>query len=203
MTSGFHDRAKQTATNLQPLAAAGFHFEWSDLDSGDPDDVDACEFFGPTPAAKTAHRNAHLAGEAVHTIEQRDLDFAVLREITELIKLRVAEAANAPAMKAFEITGAFFYGGTDETDDRVIWVLAPDAETVTAAIVDIEGATFCGEMANHVSTENETEFVEDGGDFLLPRDLAKLREKLISFAQTQPEFSPETLAEMGGSSPAP
>lgn len=63
-------------------------------------------------------------------------------------------------MKVYEVTAAGFYGGTDETDDRVYWVNAPDEATVLSAIADT-GSDFCGEI--------DIEPGDPGIDFELPR----------------------------------
>jgi hypothetical protein len=74
-------------------------------------------------------------------------------------------------MKTFEVTAAGFDGGTDETDDRVYWVHAENAEHVHEAIKDT-GATYCGEI--DVFNENI--------DYVLPRQGLAFSEALLTWA---------------------
>lgn len=78
----------------------------------------------------------------------------------------------------FEITAPGFYGGTDETNDRVIWVEAPSKEAVQSAI-DGLGCTLWGGLdCLGLSKGN-------GIDYVLPDDLTELRARLLYF-QTHP-----------------
>lgn len=100
-------------------------------------------------------------------------------------------------MKAYEITAAFFYGGSDETDDRVIWVLAQDAETIQAFHSShLAGQHLCGEVHGIAHFDNEADFRRAGGDYVLPRDEQALRRMLNVFYDNPPRFERDTLLEI-------
>lgn len=77
----------------------------------------------------------------------------------------------------FEITAVGFDGGTDETDDRVLWVSAP-----TRLHMDhvLDGVPF--------QSLNELDFEAEGDclDYLLPKDDRDLRAALRAFAADLP-----------------
>lgn len=58
--------------------------------------------------------------------------------------------------KAFEITLAGFNGGTDATDDRVVWVLAPSEAVVREALGDTD---CCVEAMTGFASEGDADFV--------------------------------------------
>ena len=82
-----------------------------------------------------------------------------------------SNSENAGAKLVFEVTGAGFDGGTDETDDRVLWVVADNERQVIDAIADC-GAAFCGEIH---------EDCKANVDFELPRQIRDLQVKLLGW----------------------
>lgn len=75
----------------------------------------------------------------------------------------------------YEIIAVGFYGGTDETDDRILWVSAPDEITLYNAV---EGMPHKG-----VSDLPDD---ADGIDYVLPEDTDALRARLQAFARDVP-----------------
>jgi hypothetical protein len=75
----------------------------------------------------------------------------------------------------FEITAAGFNGGSDETDDLVIWVSALSPAIVKSAIADT-GATFCGPVDGNP--------IEDA-DFELPSQAGQLATRLLELASAE------------------
>lgn len=74
-------------------------------------------------------------------------------------------------MKVFEVTAAGFDGSTDDTDDRVFWINAPNGIEVLRAISNT-GAKLCAEIeGGH----------RENVDFTLPEDTEKLRATLVHF----------------------
>jgi hypothetical protein len=73
-------------------------------------------------------------------------------------------------MQAFEITASGFDGGTDETDDRVLWVMAPTQEEVTLAIEDLDAS--CVPIP-HIQAQD--------ADYTLPGDLVEFQRTLRKF----------------------
>lgn len=84
---------EDAAERLAPMAREGFWFEWTNRDAGDGDEDAAGRvfFYGPTPAAVENARDRFY----VRDLEEKlgDFNFApeVLTEITDLIRLRIAE----------------------------------------------------------------------------------------------------------------
>lgn len=74
----------------------------------------------------------------------------------------------------FEVTCFGFDGGSDETDDRVLWVTAPSIEVVQAAV---EGL---GASVLHLGVDPDPDEV-DQVDFSLPKDTVALQEKCQHF----------------------
>ncbi|QYW06430.1 hypothetical protein uan_018 [Pseudomonas phage UAntarctica] len=71
----------------------------------------------------------------------------------------------------FEITGAGFDGGTDETDERVLWVTA-DTEAQVQEAVTATGASYTslGLILSSVDI-----------DYTLPADAVPLRQRLLGW----------------------
>ena len=65
----------------------------------------------------------------------------------------------------FEVTAVWFDGGSDDTDDAVFWVSAPNIEEVEAAVLGT-GATVL-----NLDLDDEEDM-----DFVLPEDADHLRE---------------------------
>ena len=77
-------------------------------------------------------------------------------------------------LTTFEIVGAGYDGGTDATDDRVIWVQAESVDLIHQAI-EGTGAQLSDTIAGNVDV-----------DFRIPADMERLRERLCSFAVPAP-----------------
>ena len=78
-------------------------------------------------------------------------------------------------LRLYEVTAAGFDGGSDDTDDHVLWVLAPSAEVVQDAIQDTD-ATFCGEVVRGPW------ITADLADFKLPAQSMQLASALLEKA---------------------
>lgn len=57
----------------------------------------------------------------------------------------MSASALCPALALYEVLLEGFDGGTDESDDKVLWVAAPSAQMVQDEIKDT-GAMFIGEV---------------------------------------------------------
>ncbi len=82
----------------------------------------------------------------------------------------------APVARVFEVTGAGFDGGTDETDDRVYWVLADSSEQVAEAIKD------CGALIGESIAEEDCEI---DFDLTRPGQAMALGTKLLEWASIE------------------
>lgn len=78
----------------------------------------------------------------------------------------------------FEVTAIGFDGGTDATDDRVLWVRAPDRSVLNDTLADLPHQGGVLEVQGAA---------EDDIDYRLPADTDALRAKLRDFAATPPE----------------
>ncbi|WP_087866208.1 hypothetical protein [Comamonas thiooxydans] len=76
--------------------------------------------------------------------------------------------ALCPALRIFEVLLAGFNGGTDETDDKVLWVAAPSEQHVHDAIKGHE-VTFAGEV--------DGAYLSDA-DYVLPGAIADFENHL-------------------------
>lgn len=83
-------------------------------------------------------------------------------------------------MPIYEVTAAHWDGESDATDDRVIWVEALDAQSVTTSLSEGLGARFWGEVSG--ADEADANF-----DLLDPAQHAAFREKLEWFRDNLPE----------------
>lgn len=77
-------------------------------------------------------------------------------------------------LSVYEVTAAGFSGDTDETDDRVIWVLAERREDVLRAIEDT-GASYHGVITGYVDPTAIDFYLSEEGE------IGQLRKKLISY----------------------
>lgn len=82
------------------------------------------------------------------------------------------------ARRVFEVLGQRFDGGTDATDDRVLWIVADSLNDVTAAINGMGGSVsevldMGDDMAGELGVI----------DFTLPGDAAALRERMAKWVQ--------------------
>lgn len=80
-------------------------------------------------------------------------------------------------MALFEVIGAGFDGGTDDTDDRVIWVSAPSADVVAECIADT-GAELAG-----------TVDADAAPDYELPAQRLQLGAALLQMASDARNFA--------------
>lgn len=87
----------------------------------------------------------------------------------DLVARHVVEGGNwkAPELKLFELALPGFDGGTDETDDLIVWVSAPDA-SVVEQIIDGADVTFSGEIGSDL----------ENVDYALPADSYALQERI-------------------------
>lgn len=81
----------------------------------------------------------------------------------------------------YEVTAAGFNGGTDATDDRVLWVEADSLEQIEQAVAGL-GAQVHGDPACEAGEI----------EFHLPTDHEALRAKLQHFLDTPPPAEEET-----------
>lgn len=75
----------------------------------------------------------------------------------------------------FEITAIGFDGGSDDTDDRVLWVSAPDLAALQAVL---QGVPHQGVVPLDPTMQTSPEDF----DFALPNDAAALQARLRHFA---------------------
>lgn len=73
----------------------------------------------------------------------------------------------APELKLFELALPGFDGGTDETDDLIVWVSAPDA-SVVEQLIEGTDTTFSGEIGTDI----------ENVDYALPADANALVERI-------------------------
>lgn len=127
--------------------------------------------YGFQPDEHTAREAAETSAELLGlTLSPAQIDEACAQ-------LCGRETPSTPAaddpLRLYEVTAVGFDGGSDDTDDHVLWVLAPSAEVVQDAIQDT-GATFCGEVSGKTSS--------DLADFKLPAQSMQLASALLEKA---------------------
>jgi hypothetical protein len=76
----------------------------------------------------------------------------------------------------YEIIAVGFDGCTDATDDRILWVSAPDEITLYNAV----------EGMPHKGVSDLPDYAADGIDYHLPGDTSALRATLEAFAADLP-----------------
>jgi hypothetical protein len=76
----------------------------------------------------------------------------------------------------FEITAVGFDGMTDATDDRVLWVAAPDLATLENAVAGVP----------HLGISDVLGASDGDIDYVLPKDAHELRTVLRAFAADLP-----------------
>ena len=112
--------------------------------------------------------NNWVVCSAIATPEDMAGNFERIEEITR------PDYAGDDSELLFEVIGFGFDGGTDETDDRVLWVTAPSIEVVETAVAGF------GARVSHLGHVPD-EVGMDEVDFRLPKDTAELQAKCQHF----------------------
>ena len=96
--------------------------------------------------------------------------------------------------QVYEITAAGFFGGTDATDDRVLFVAARSARQIMKIAKGL-GATFCGEVEAYDARDVFCDLTAEGGEEILRYQLQSfMHNPPVSQSGDDALLSPEQLA---------
>lgn len=147
----------RTFSPLEMASAARGSDAWLAAVHGQPVPA-AGERAGETPTTAAEQ----LAAAARRVLESSGDSLPALRELDGAL---VAYEAAKAACGVYEVTLAGFDGGTDATDDRVLWIEAPNEQLILAHLP-------AGSRVQRMDFAPPAEDV----DHVLPADAAKLRE---------------------------